>query len=182
MRTVHASSRTLAAVAVMMLTPFALRTAYAEQHEQHGSHSISTSSLHVEVDGARTPERVSDYIAYRQFIRAAAQRDDASAESRERGAAFVRRIGLTPTDAASLTAALKSVRERLDDVSVEKQAVGAAAPASARMALRQREEAVFDGANRRIRAFLSKEGWRRLDQFVREEVKPNIKVYTSTLR
>jgi hypothetical protein len=177
----YQSSRTVSAALVILLAP-ALGVASVEPQEQHGSHTTSSGHLRVDVDGATNPERVSDYIAYRQLILAASHRDDASDVDRARRAAFIQRVGLSPKDEASLTAALRSVRERLDQLAAEKQELGAASPAAARATLREREEAVFDGANRRIRAFLSTDGWRRLDQFVQQQIKPNIKVYTSTSR
>ena len=49
---------------------------------------------------------VSDRIAFRQFIILASVRGGASETDRRRREAFVKRIGLSPTDAASLNAAL----------------------------------------------------------------------------
>jgi hypothetical protein len=128
-------------------------------------------------------QRVSDYIAYRHFIFAASSRDDASDAERHRRETFIARIGLSSSDDASLRAALRSVRERLDDLAAERLALRAATPPLAQATgINQREKAVFDGATARLRAFLSKDGWQRLDQFVREELKPTIAVRTDRSR
>jgi hypothetical protein len=144
-------------LAVMItLAPCAMRVALAQERTQ--------------------PMLVSDRIAFRQFIILASVRGGASETDRRRREAFVKRIGLSPTDAASLNAALMDVREHLEDVSARTQT---AAPASTLAQLRSRVDDVFHGADERIRAALSEEGWRRLDQFVRVQVKPQIRVYTS---
>jgi hypothetical protein len=179
------SAQLLVAMTVIMLTPSTLRSAFAEQHEQHAQHpphNVSTSALRLDVDGSKNPERVSDYTAYRQFIITAAARNGSSDQDRKHRRAFIRRIGLSAGDEAVLDAALRNVLERLDSVSAQKQSLGAAAPEATQTALRQQEEAVLEGANRRIRAFLSKEGWRQLEQFVRQQVKPTIKVFSNRSR
>ena len=110
--------------------------------------------------------------------REASIRDDTSAVDRRRRNAFVKRIGLSPRDEALLIAALKDVRKHLEDVSAgPPQAAGAAAPAVGLARLRNGVDAVFRSADQRIRAVLSQDGSRRLDQFVREQVQPHIRVY-----
>lgn len=162
---------------ILLATP----SAVAAQHE-HGDKQMSTSTMQLAVDGSRSPQRISDDLAYRHFIVAAAIRDDSADQDRERRDAFIRRIGLSQSDEALLRAALGSVSERLAGVSVRKESIRRDAPATTRASIRQQEEAVFDGANKRIRSLLSKEGFLRLDRFVRKEVKPGIKVYTDTSR
>jgi hypothetical protein len=142
--------------------------------------TILLASVALRAFAQAAPERVSDDIAYRQFIIAASERSDARDATRERRDAFIRRIGLSPKDEASLMAALRTVRERLDEVAQQRQALGATASPAALAALEQREDAVFEGADRRVRAFLSKGGWQLLDQFVREQVAPNPNVYSNT--
>jgi len=121
---------------------------------------------------------VNDHIAYRQFIILASIRDEASAVDRERRDAFVKRIGLSPTDEASLIAALKDVRKYLEEVSAgPPQRGAAAAPRPTLAGLRNGVDNVFSSADARLRAFLSEDGWRRLSRFVREQVKPQTRVY-----
>jgi hypothetical protein len=121
-------------------------------------------------------------MAYRQFILAAAVRDNSSDMDRTHRLGVIRSIGLSAEDDAALKAALRSVGERLDEVAAEKQGLSATSLASEWIALRQREGAIVDAANRRVRAFLSKDGWVRLDQFVRERIKPRVKIYRGASR
>lgn len=169
---------------VIALPPLASRFASAQEHAQHGSHrqTISSNHLRIEVDGSKNPEQVSDYMAYRQFILAAAVRDNSSDMDRTHRLGVIRSIGLSAEDDAALKAALRSVGERLDEVAAEKQGLSATSLASEWIALRQREGAIVDAANRRVRAFLSKDGWVRLDQFVRERIKPRVKIYRGASR
>jgi hypothetical protein len=124
-------------------------------------------------------ELFSDAIAYRQFTILASVRENASAVDRRRRDAFVKRIGLSPADEASLKAALTDVRRRLENVSAGTPHTFDAAAASSAVSqrLRNRVDGIFHSADERIRAELSEDGLDRLDRFIREHVKQQIRVY-----
>jgi hypothetical protein len=163
-------------MAVIGLAPNATRPAVAAQHDH--SQTGTSAAPHLEADGSKNPDLVSDYHAYRQFIVAASLRDNAPVAGRKRRQAFIKRIGLSPRDEALLMAALRNVPERLVTITARREAQGATTSTSMRVALREQEEKVFDGANRRIRSLLSRDGWLRLDDFV-QKMKRQIKVYTN---
>ena len=163
--------------------------AHAQSDGQHGSHTAapvtvgpagrggSANGLPLAVDGAKTPERIPDHVAYRHFLMAAAEARDASPERLADRDARLARVGLSQRDTRSLVTALKTVREELNAVAAERLALGRAAPAAQAAALKQREDDVMDGARARVRTFLSPEGRQRLERYLREQVKPHIVIY-----
>jgi hypothetical protein len=68
------------------------------------------------VDGARTPELISDTLAYRHFLSAIAVKDDA--DERRHGArdAVLTEMGLTGEDRETFVSELDRTRRFLDDI------------------------------------------------------------------
>lgn len=137
--------------------------------------------LPIAVDGKSAPSRVPDEIAYRHFILTLATRDDAPAAARGRQRDHLRPVGLSAADTASLEIALKTVRERLEAIRAQRQALGAAPNPEAIATLRQQEADVITGARLRIQAFLSPQGLSQFERHLRDHVKNKIVIYGDPL-
>lgn len=135
--------------------------------------------LSVLANGANTPEKVPDHLAYAHFIIAIAEPDSPSTEQTARRAAMLAPVQLSKSDTTSLIAALKGVHMQLDFLSRETQRLSAerAASQSRLDHLRLQRTRVLDGARTRLAAMLSREGCGRLDAYIRTHVKRNIVMY-----
>lgn len=154
----------------------------AAQHQPSGDSSTATpgvtkhtiggaqsaTSLPLLIDGAKTPELISDDLAYRQFIMATAGTAVATGDELARRNAFLDRVGLSATDREKFVSALASTGRDLDD------ATWNAIDARAKKA---RRDAVFGKARVDLGNALSPGGSARLLAHVREHVKPRIRIY-----
>ena len=147
----------------------------SDQHS-HVHHPDALGSLPLAIDGAKVPERIPDALAYAHFLSAVAEHERASADRLRRRSSMIARVGLSTSDATALVVALTSVREQLDLIHAGRSS--AERPTSATLAsLQAQEESVLADARERAQRALSPIGLERLDRFVREQVKPRIKVY-----
>jgi hypothetical protein len=136
-----------------------------------------SSALPLTVDGAKTPELVPDSVAYRHFVMALAEREDAAESRLERRNARLNELGLSTKDRASLLTALRTVRERLDRIAEDRKSIGSSGSSPAMAALRLEHDEVVGGAVDRIKTFLSQLGRARVETYLREHVKRNIVIY-----
>ena len=138
-----------------------------------------TSQTPAMVDGSQTPELVSDEIAYRHFVMAAAAPDVPTSDERARRAGYLARIGLSVDDRNKAITALATVRDGLEMLKLEQARLTGDSPDSqaARVALKVQRDAILQSAVTRLRGSLSPEGANRVDAFVMHHVKRKIKIY-----
>jgi ATP-dependent exoDNAse (exonuclease V) alpha subunit len=103
-----------------------------------------------------------------------------SPEEIKRREGFLARVGLSQPDRAAVIAALEKVKETLDAVANDKKMLPAGdAPAAQalRASLRNLEEQVFQDVRARLQASLTQDGFGRLNDHIRDQIKPKIKIY-----
>lgn len=134
-------------------------------HSEHVSHPFSLSVL---VNGAVTPERISDDIAYRHLVLALAL--PATATPRQLGirAARLRQMQLTQSDVSLLLSALQGIPEQVS--------ASEASPDDGDIKY-ARKRAILDEARTRILRSLSVAGVVRLHEYIETHVKKHIIVY-----
>ena len=149
---------------------------------EQDSASHSALTLPVAVDGAVTPERISDALAFKHFIMATIPTDVVeSAKDVQRREAILTNVGISLADRAAFVVAVKDARAALMAIQVAKQQLGATPDAAAAQEsvkqLRAQENIIFDDARVALRNALSTEGSELLERYVRERVKRRITIY-----
>jgi hypothetical protein len=76
---------------------------------QHAPHA---TKLHVDIDGAATPNQIPDELAYRHLIIVLATPAHPSAGQVARRDALIKQIGLSRVDVGALISAVAGVQER----------------------------------------------------------------------
>jgi hypothetical protein len=179
----------LLAISGMLLflsTRFGIDSRAAQNEPQYRgtSPNIERQSPPVLVDGATSPESISDDLAYHLFLSAIALPASASAENKRGRDGVLERIGLSREDARAFVSALANLREDLDGLSQERNRIGRSTDASmqirtANEALKRREADIVASARARIERTVSGEGLVSLDEHIRTHVKRRIKIYGS---
>lgn len=152
------------------------------QRPSASSHNVSTPAIEPTIDGAKTPERIPDYIAYRHFIIAMAEgdrfavpgrnhlgvgrRDHPSEQRVWRRDAILRSIGFSSVDRDAVLSALKDVGDELDS---------SATPSTALQRKTARDQ-VFARAQASVDMRLSKNGRERLNAYLQSS-KSLIKIF-----
>ena len=158
-------------------TPVSSSTARSNpNHDSRAHQHDGRSALPVAVDGAKTPERIPDGLAYAHFLSAIAEHEQASPGRLQRRSSMIARVGLSTTDATALVAALTGVRAQLDMIQAGRSS-SARPTSTAQASLQAHEEVVLAHARERAYRALSPAGVVRLDRFVREHVKIRIVIY-----
>jgi hypothetical protein len=134
-------------------------------------------TLPLTVDGAETPERIPDELAYRHFILAIALPDSPSPEQRERRDVVLGRIGLSEEDYNAVLEALAGVRNDLDIIDEEITTLRPRSPHARFEGLRVQRESILDYARNRMHERLSAEGSLALQDHIRDFVKRQIRIY-----
>jgi hypothetical protein len=135
------------------------------------------------VDGSKTPENVSDRLAYYHFIMATAIPTNASPEQISRREALLNPVGFSKDDHDSFVAALTQVRDDLDQVTQDRKqySTDTVTSRAALATLKQHEDQILENARIRLQTAFSSEGVTRLNAHLRDNVKRNIKIYGALL-
>jgi hypothetical protein len=149
----------------------------SDQQHSHFHRPDGLRSLPIAVDGAKTPERIPDAMAYAHFLAAIAEPLNASPERARRRASMIARIGLTAADSSAIVGALAGVREQVNVIHEARSSTNP--PTSNELASQTQEERILIEARERVYRALSSDGVKRLDRFVREHVKTRIVIYGS---
>jgi hypothetical protein len=152
------------------------------QHEGHAPGGTAFSSLPLAIDGAKTPELISDDIAYAHFLSVVAIKSVPSPVEAGRRKTILATVGLADQDSNALITSLTGVREQLADVDNQRKQLprnGVATSQSLALsaAIRAQQETIMREARFRVNANLSSDGLQKLHEHVQRRVKPRIKVY-----
>lgn len=128
--------------------------------------------LPIAVDGAKTPERISDTLAYYHFLMAIAPAigtETVDETSRREG--LLQKAGLSVADQAVFASTLGGVRADLEQLAEDRRRANEIDKAEDAAFYQQQEKALVDGARTALDAALSSEGTARLQSYIREHVK-----------
>jgi hypothetical protein len=128
---------------------------------------VFSSTIPVAVDGAVTPGAIPDQVAYRHFIVAAGVSDDADRTALVRRTSVLNGLGLSPADNLSLLRVLKDVAAQLGKIDSGRDAAMAKAA----------RDKILNAAQPNVQAALSAEGLTKLEIYLRDHMKPRIKIY-----
>lgn len=139
-----------------------------------------TAMMRIVVDGSKTPDAIPDALAYRHFITALSLSSAPSQEEIEHRDALLDQLGLSGPDRAAAIESVKTTRPELDALSAEKaNASRTRASDVEHVAIRAKEEVIFENARVRLQSALSTAGAQRFTEYVREVVKPRIVIFGS---
>ena len=130
------------------------------------------SAFPLVVDGSVHPELVPDRIAYYHFIQSNAQRSRPAQSDLLRSATRLSRLGLSDADRRALERVLRGVADEL--ASAEALAEG---PSGNSLTAKLRRDDILASVRAEIPGALSWEGVARLDSFVQNHVKPNVRIF-----
>lgn len=144
--------------------------------QEHDGH---VGSLPIVVNGAETPDRIPDTLAYAHFFIAVAEPDEPSPAQVARRKALMAPVGLSKRDETALVDALKGLRADLDRIAEEVREMSAAPSPSQRrlLDLRLERTRALGEARTRVVTALSADGAPRLANYIRTSVKPKIAIY-----
>jgi hypothetical protein len=131
-------------------------------------------TLPVLVDGAKTPDLISDDLAYRHFIEAIAVGDKPSLAEYERRESLLNQTQLSQFDRQALILSLQTLREDLDRVDQDARNAGMAETSTDFSGQRR---TLLENARIRLATALSEDGQNRLAAFVQRHVKRHIVIY-----
>jgi hypothetical protein len=143
---------------------------------QHADHVMT---LPAAVNGAETPELISDQLAFRHFILAVVVPQNASDEDASRRDRVLKRVGLSSEDCSAFVRALQGLAEQLTANSEEAKRLSSQPVASSKNldALRTQRLALLDIARFQVGTSLSASGRTKLDSYLRGHVKRRIVIY-----
>ena len=127
------------------------------------------------IDGSKTPQLISDALAYRHFLSAVATTKDAGVTSARRTDAIIRTIGLTAADSQVFIDRLDTLRRSLD--AAQARSVANPHVPGRGSILRRARDAALDETAECLEGELSREGRTLLANYVRNTVKSRIRVY-----
>jgi hypothetical protein len=154
-----------------------LATAVARGSGGTGASGAQTgAALPLSVDGAKHPELIPDFVAYRHFLSVTAVSTSASKTEIDRRDSFLALVRLSPKDRAAYVAALGNVGDALTSIEHQKRLLDHANATEVANLKRQQGQLLDDTATRALRA-LSAEGASRLQAHINGRVKANIKIY-----
>jgi hypothetical protein len=161
--------------------PTISRPATTPQVDQAGQdiHSRHTTSLPVAVDGAISPERIPDRLAYRHFVMSVALADDATTEEVAARDAALDHVGLSDDQRGMLISVLRGVGDELNGVAEGRRSVAAALQSSGPSldVLRRQQDEILDNARLQLRSILNADSVAAIDTHIRQHVKRRIIVY-----
>lgn len=136
----------------------------------------SGTSLPLAVDGAKNPERIPDYLAFRHFLSVTAV--SATAPEHERGVrdAALALVQLSAEDRTAYLSAIGTLRDELTSIEQRRRLAGHDDVRSLND-LRTEQGRLLDGRAARAMASLSTTGAERLRQHINGRVKSGIKIY-----
>ena len=147
--------------------PFSLGTQSVRQHQGHTPNNTGPSRLSVAVEGAATPEAISDDLAYQHLLLALAS---PAPREQARNAALFRKMGLNVADQSAFGAALSILRRDLDAIARN------TTPQPVEQARAIKSQAV-QSARAQLNARLSATGRDGLDDYIQHHVKRRIVIF-----
>jgi hypothetical protein len=141
-----------------------------------GGAAAIKGALTLSIDGQLTPDRISDQVAYRHFISVTAVRSGASTNEIHRRDAILKEVGLSDGDRRVYLTATITVRDALQDIEQNMEAVHQ--DIAAVDALKQQRGSVLDNAAKRILSSLSVDGVARMRMHINDRVKKRIRIYS----
>ncbi len=150
----------------------------AHQHDTaKGFHSIP-----IAVNGAETPEKIPDDIAYSHFVSVIAISSAATPAEVGRRRAILTTARLGQEDAKAIGNALAGVREQLAALDVERkqltrETAGSVQSLAAAASIRSRQQTILREARYRVIGTISPDGARLLHEHIERRVKPRIVIY-----
>jgi hypothetical protein len=160
-------------VAVVLTCPV-----LSAQHSHGTSQSGSPIQLKVVVDGAKAPDRIPDNLAYQHFFAAVSAHPFPSAQELGRQRAQLFALHLSEADQQNLVQALAVFRTGLDPLEAALRAQPSPAQAAS---LRQQKDSLLTNAMTDIRSSLTADGFGKLDQYIKTQVKQHIVIYGDTM-
>jgi hypothetical protein len=151
------------------LLPFGARAVAAAQSAD------SVTKLVVLVDGSKTPEQISDDLAYQHFFLAVAAHEQPSAEERQRQDAQLAPVGLSQPDRQQVAVALGRLTTQLEAIEAAKEASDGSV--NTLLGFKTQRDAAVSQAVATIQGALSADGASVLGRYITETVKRNIKIY-----
>lgn len=151
------------------------------QHAHPQSSPGSTAQLPALVDGSKTPDQISDNLAYQHFLTAVAAHPSPSTQEQARQAAQLLPLHLSPADQQGLILVLAPFRTQLDQIEsgiahLTNAALGSNTPAQLAN-LKAQESALLATTLPNLRLSLTSDGVSHLDQYVKTHVKAHIVIY-----
>jgi len=144
-------------------------------------HVHSAPDLPVLVDGAKTPDRIPDELAYAHFLTAVVVEENAPEEARNRQAALLLPLALEAGERELLGTMLGRLKLRLNETEASlRDAAGATQdPQTSRRiaAILEQRKQVIAAAVAEIRRSFSPAVVDRLDRHIQNRVKPKIVIY-----
>lgn len=137
--------------------------------------------LPLTVDGAVTPELISDDLAFHHFLMAIAVADNATPDSPAvlRRDTLLARAGLVGTDRQSVANATSGLREELDQIALQQQQIRSSTPNADAVALglKTAQDTALRTARERVMAALGSDSMSRLNSHIRLHTKKHIRIY-----
>lgn len=135
----------------------------------------SVTNLVVVVDGAQHPEQIPDDLAWRHFLLAVATHEQPTAFEQKRQHAILAAVGLVDYDEKELAFKLGTMTTQLEAIQKSRGASGGTPAALSE--LKAQEDELISATIARVRRVASAEGLSRLNRYITDIVKRNIKVY-----
>jgi len=152
---------------------------------QHSAHTTtgSTYVLPVLVDGSKTPESIPDDLAWEHYFIAVSEKPNAGPVERERQKYKLRWLQLPEADRDKLIDELGRFRleyERIERLRTQVSEVRTSAPSATLPqidAVRAMESQLSASTLKNLGSLLSEEGRKKLETFVKTDVKRRIVIY-----
>lgn len=158
---------TTSAVARRWLSEHSKESRSEKEGASHAGHNHGAATkLSMAVNGAVTPEAITDDLAYEHFLKAMAP--SAATNPREE---VLKAAGLLPSDRRAFWREIRSLQADLD---VSKQQRESGQPLKITQATTAR---AIGAARARLRTALSLDGQALLEMYIRNHVKPRIVIY-----
>jgi hypothetical protein len=158
---------------------------YVVQDDFAKRRATAKEILPLVVDGRKTPDQISDEMAYRHFIQWTLVKERPSAQEVTMQQHRLTSVGLSRADLQAYLSSIKITQSRLGAIATQRikwsMAVESAPSetAAALKTLRDDESQIFEDTRQRLRGALTADGSLRLDSFISNRIKPRVKVFGS---
>lgn len=143
------------------------------QTSSPGTQAINT--LPVAIDGAKTPDKISDQLAYRHFIAAVALSPMASVDEIDRRNDFLSLTDLLPDDISRFVTKIGHVKDQLDTFERTRRSEVVSLETLAQV--NGQQASLLDEVTADVLQSLTEDGRTKFERFIRERVKRRIVVY-----
>ena len=147
------------------------------QHTHVQAVSGGPAKLPVLVDGAKTPDKIPDSLAYEHYFTALSVPATATAQDKDRQAAQLDNLQLALADRQTIVGGIATFRAQLDRIAY---AAGPASTADDLLALRAQKAALVNTTLSTLRQAMTAQGAARLDQYIQGHVKSHIVIFGGT--